>query len=206
MYEVVVKTAKGTDLLNPALNVWHVATTDDLTTVVSQITMFTANSMMAYAAGGAGIIGVDAGTLGDPLIPFAVDGTQIGAWQTALAGSGLEAADFGGYGSDLGSGDPLPAGTSVTLMEHTALGGRHNGRKYLPYANEASCVGGVLDATIAQTIVWSYQFWIQGIVPFPGPVLPADAGDLVPVAGATNSPIGTIYCSSAFSRLRSRQR
>lgn len=123
----------------------------------------------------------------------------------ALRGTDSALPAWSGWGGSVsGGGGAMPAGTSVNVAEYTDLGGRHNGRHYLPWVGSGvldSSGGGIQSATITAISDAYYKYILPSTVT-------GGRAQLFPiVVGKTvASSINGIVVRSATSKLRSRTR
>lgn len=200
-------TVSITGPLNPAINTWHVANdAEDNATVAAQLIGFTALALSISAAA-CSLDRITVSTGGGPAIDVPFPDSELSAINGAVDAPYNASVAEGGYGVPIGSGSYLPIGSSLLLTEFTAIGGRHNGRKYLPWTEQGAVDGstGTVQASVIGNIRAYYLYWLLATNPSGG----AAAGipdTIAPVAGATNSPIGDVKVSGAVARLRSRIR
>lgn len=135
-----------------------------------------------------------------------------------------ELADLGSdnslnFGASYGAvtfGQPggiAPLGTSVLITETTQIGGRHNGRMYLPWASPAAFdSAGVVTALARGQVAAAYNAWILGNKVGTS-WMESPAGDhiealpsVVVGAGGTSHPVLGVRVSTTPATLSSRKR
>jgi hypothetical protein len=205
----VFRTALVSNPANDAQNVYHV-TNDALTNgqVVALLAGFTYHAM-SYLSSLAAIVGCRAGGLTGPLLDQSypeAEMTAIDAGITDAAYSLGPLTTYGTWGKPVGGTTLAPAGASALLTEYTGTGGRHNGRKYIPWLNS-----GALDAggnVLAANAGWAenyYRYFCLATDSVGGPA-PGVPGPLGLVVGVANSPVFQPHVSPTAARLRSRIR
>lgn len=193
--------------LNPAINSYHVAN-DALTDadVAAQLIGF----HVLYAqlvAEPCSISRITSGVVGGPQSDVSFPSAELTAINAAV-GAGPYDAPYSDYGAALGTSAAAPLGTSLLVTEYTALGGRHNGRKYLPYLGQLgiNTTTGLVEASTIGNVRAYYLYWLLATNPSGGGPATGIPDTLGLVAGSTNSPIGDCKVSAAPARLRSRIR
>lgn len=163
-----------------------------------------------FAAGGSRIAGITVATDNGPgvALPFPVDALNAMSDPDVAFGTTYGEVPFG-------AGALAPVGTSILLTEHTAVGGRHNGRCYLPYAAAATIdAAGLVSAATATQVIESYRLAIMGdpsLTPSgwatvePHPVVGQKVGSGV-LATFTEHEVITATCSRTPATLSSRKR
>lgn len=111
------------------------------------------------------------------------------------------------YGFEFGSGSMTIRGASVNMAEYTELGGKHNGRHYLPWIDAAALdTSGDLKATSRTYLVGAWNFYVKGD-PDESDPWNCYLGPWVPTGSAgTPSLITDVTARPVVSRLRSRTR
>lgn len=206
--QVVVEMQGLPGPLNTALNVWEydASTTITAAEITTRILAFT-TGVLAQMATESSVVSVRHGLLPGPLTYVDWPTGAVTAWNGDVALPVYEVQQSG-YGDTLtGAGASAALGTSITVTEQTAAGGRHNGRKYIPWIAAASLTSTGL-ITLANTAFVNdmYTYCIFGINPADGAPIPGGYDPIPVTAGATPSPIQQVRVSARPARLRSRMR
>lgn len=193
--------------LNSALNVWNYTggtVADQI--VLTQILAFT-TSVLAQSATACTVISARMGFAGSPLRWESWPSAQVTAWNAAAAAPVYEVQQAF-YGDPItGNGAMASLGTSITVTEQTITGGRHNGRKFIPWTAASSLnTGGSIDTAIAAFCNDVYQYCILGVDPSTGTAIPSPGVALPVVAGVARTQIVDVRTSTTPARLRSRIR
>lgn len=107
----------------------------------------------------------------------------------------------GGLGTSLAA-----AGVSITMMEHVAAGGRHNGRHYLPWTcKDAITATGIVGSTVRTNLSENYEWKMRGSI-FTRPTWCAGMVTAVRMSSGTLNEIFGAQASANPARLRSRVR
>lgn len=205
--ECVIEIQGPSGPLNSALNVWQYAsggTPDDV--VLTQILAFT-TSVLAQTAQACSVISARMGFKGGPLAYQVWPTLVVSNWNTQASLPVYEVQQ-GFFGDPItGNGVGATLGTSITVTEQTILGGRHNGRKFVPWtaASTLDANGGIASSNAA-FVADVYTYCILGIDPASGTPIGGSFAELPVVAGVDASSIVGVRVSTTPARLRSRIR
>lgn len=202
-FEVYV-TNVVTGPLNPAINVWKTnqAALSDAD-IAAQLIGFYVKALALNSATASAIDRILSGPVNGPLTDVPFPTAELAALNAAVDAPYV--ASYSDYGASVGSGSIAAAGVSTTVTEFTALGGRHNGRKYVPWTRAGAIVDGIISSSTVGNMRAYYLYWLLATNPSGG----AAAGipdSIVPVVGAANSPVSDVKVSQTPARLRSRIR
>jgi hypothetical protein len=190
--------------LNPAVNVWHTnnAAMSDAD-IAAQLIGFYKKALTLSGAISCAIDRIQSGPVGGPLTDVPFPTAELEALNAAVDAPYVAA--YSDYGASVGSGEIAAAGISITVTEFTALGGRHNGRKYIPWTRSGAISGGIVSADTIGNMRAYYLYWLLATNPAGGAAA-GIADSITPVVGAANSPVSDVKVSQTPARLRSRIR
>lgn len=205
--ECVIEIQGPSGPLNSALNVWQYASggpADDV--VLTQILAFT-TSVLAQTAQACSVISARMGFKGGPLAYQVWPTAVVTNWNTQAAAPVYEVQQAFFGDPITGNGDGASLGTSITVTEQTVLGGRHNGRKFIPWiaASTLDAAGAVATANAA-FVADVYTYCCLGVDPATGDPIGGSFAELPLVAGVDASSIVGVRVSTTPARLRSRIR
>lgn len=191
--------------INPAENVWRIEAGGQSDPAIAAALLNYTYTAMNYFAGYFSVTAVLAGPDAGPLLALAYPLAEY----EALHGLFPFGVDFviDSYGVQTGNANEMcPPGASVLVTEYTSLGGRHNGRKYLPWLSTIGTdTNGLLEGTVQGSLPKVYLERILGTDSSTGDPI-AGFTPLSPVVGTGASPVGSSRVSPTPARLKTRIR
>jgi hypothetical protein len=194
--------------LNTALNVWNSDQASAITPaeVTARILAFT-TAVLAQTATECSVVSVRHGLDDGPLTYVDWPTGAITIWNDDAAAPVYEVQQTGFGDVITGNGASAALGTSITVTEQTAAGGRHNGRKFIPWTAASSLTAaGAISLANTAFIQDVYTYCCLGINPADGAAIPGGYDPLALTAGVADSPIVQVRVSPRPARLRSRMR